>query len=99
MKRILHLVTVKNIPFKSSYNWFKIVICQSGSDSSWLFNNKKIEEKNVNGTQDPLPLWQMPLKISILFFEPFPYVPIALTDKIAVYFRWPFRPLCSWGDN
>ena len=26
MKRILHLVTVKNIIFKSSYNWFKIDI-------------------------------------------------------------------------
>ena len=26
MKRILHLVSVKNITFKSSYNWFKIDI-------------------------------------------------------------------------
>ena len=28
MKRILHLVSVKNITFKSSYNWFKIDIHQ-----------------------------------------------------------------------
>ena len=28
MKRILHLVSVKNITFKSSYNWFKINIHQ-----------------------------------------------------------------------
>ena len=26
IKRILHLVSVKNITFKSSYNWFKIDI-------------------------------------------------------------------------
>ena len=26
MKQILHLVSVKNITFKSSYNWFKIDI-------------------------------------------------------------------------
>ena len=28
MKQILHLVSVKNITFKSSYNWFKIDIHQ-----------------------------------------------------------------------
>ena len=28
MKRILHLVSVKNITFKFSYNWFKIDIHQ-----------------------------------------------------------------------
>ena len=28
MKRILHLVSVKKITFKSSYNWFKIDIHQ-----------------------------------------------------------------------
>ena len=28
MKRILHLASVKNITFKSSYNWFKIDIHQ-----------------------------------------------------------------------
>ena len=28
MKRILHLVSVKNITFQSSYNWFKIDIHQ-----------------------------------------------------------------------
>ena len=28
VKRILHLVSVKNITFKSSYNWFKIDIHQ-----------------------------------------------------------------------
>ena len=28
MKRILHLISVKNITFKSSYNWFKIDIHQ-----------------------------------------------------------------------
>ena len=28
MNRILHLVAVKNITFKSSYNWFKIDIHQ-----------------------------------------------------------------------
>ena len=26
MKRVLHLISVKNITFKSSYNWFKIHI-------------------------------------------------------------------------
>ena len=40
MKRILHLVSVKNITFKSSYNWFKIDIhqqlrCLKQSNSSY----------------------------------------------------------------
>ena len=40
MKRILHLVPVKNIIFKSSYNWFKIdiCICLKLSRSKWKHN-------------------------------------------------------------
>ena len=66
MKRILHLVSVKNITFKSSYNWFKIDVLrllrpptpihvqnaflQSGSDSRRFL--KEIS-KYLDGTRDP----------------------------------------------
>ena len=42
MKRVLHLVSVKNITFKPSYNWFKIdiliLILISFIDASMMIN-------------------------------------------------------------
>ena len=38
MKRILHFVSVKNITFKSSYNWFKIDIRRLLRPLTAIFN-------------------------------------------------------------
>ena len=50
MKRILHFVSVKNITFKSSYNWFKIDILLTANyfarfivTSTTIYTNLKIK--------------------------------------------------------
>ena len=65
---------------------------QSGSDSRWFLSERIEEEKNVNGTRDPRPL-QMPLKISILFFEPFPF-----RECVCQKFWW-LQFLCVKGEH
>ena len=42
---------------------------QSGNDSNFFFLQKKHSWKRVNGMRDPSPSWQMPLKVSIFFFN------------------------------
>ena len=56
-----------------------------------VFKQKNWRKKNVNGTRDPRPL-QMPLKNSILYFEPFPF-----RECVCQKFWW-LQFLCAKGE-
>ena len=56
MKRILHLVSVKDITFKADYDWFKIDILR--------LPEKKIEKTLMARKTTP----PLSLKISVFFF-------------------------------